>query len=76
MRQDHVIDEDIGAVVRLEVPDHRRGRVREAAVYDVDPEAGVVAVAQADRVTVAVANGQEVDFVMHQALNSGTPVRV
>ena len=70
MRQNHVINEDIGAVVISDMIDHRRSSVRKAAVDDVDPEPGIIAVSQADCVAIAVANGQEFYLVVYFTLNS------
>jgi hypothetical protein len=64
VRQDHVIDEEVRAVISSDVFDDLRTRLGVCSIHDVDEyTAAGGAILKADGVSVAVANGQEVDLV-------------
>jgi hypothetical protein len=64
MRQHHVVDEEVTPVVRSDVFDDLLAGPGVSPVYDMDENAplGVRGVLNADRVCIAITNGQKVDL--------------
>src|SRR5262249_10862259 len=65
VRHDHVLNDDIAAVVLLDMLNHLLADLAVSAIDDVQVVASRVSVLHKDRVPVAVADGQELHCDRH-----------